>query len=89
MDKQVSIFLPAVQDDEMEVRDVAIPPRTTVADVLRAAGLDGYWLRTEGGDFLSHSEDLYSRIQSGQKLQAILQIDVGEPHLQRGCHSPS
>lgn len=85
MDKQVSIFLPAVQDDELEVRDVVIPPRTTVAEVLQAANLDGYWLRTESGNFLSHADDLYSRIQSGQKLQAILEIDVGNCVVHTQC----
>ena len=76
--KNVSIFIPgAVHDDYDVVKEVTMWPGTNVRTVLGESGLDEYQLRTQDGQFLSETDNIYDMTSQGQKLFAVLKMDVG------------
>ena len=75
MDKQVTLIIPGA-GDEAEARDAPIKPGTTVADLLRAAGMDpARWQiqlkRGDGFRSLSGRDNLYAAVEDGEKVYAV------------------
>lgn len=59
--------------------DLAIEPGTTGQDVLRQLNLDGYFLtRQQGTQGINPTENLYSLLADGEKIEANSQMTVGE-----------
>ena len=78
MDKQISIVVPGASEDApLNIMDITLKPGTTVGEVLEAADLTGYALRTKSGDILDERDNIYTRIQDGEKLFAAPRMDVG------------
>ena len=78
MDKQISIVVPGASEDApLNIMDITLKPATTVGEVLEAANLAGYVLRTKSGDILDERDNIYTRIQDGEKLFAAPRMDVG------------
>lgn len=78
MNKNVSIIVPgSAADDYDDLKELTVTPQTTVRQALEAANLAGYHLRTEGNQFLTESDNLYQRVAAGEKLFAIMRMEVG------------
>ena len=78
MNKQASIVVPGANEDApLNITDLTLQPGTTVREAVEAAGLAGYMLRTESGEILTEKDNLYTRIQDGEKLFAAPKMDVG------------
>ena len=79
MDKNISIVIPASEDDALNIFDIALKPGTTVGETLGALDLVGYMLRTESEaeQPLGESDNLYARVKDGEKLFAAPKMDVG------------
>lgn len=77
--KEITIKRPATgSNDGTDVYDITIEPRTTVKAVLDKLGLgQGYELRIDGQtQGLKPTDDLYSKVESGAKLVAVLVAEV-------------
>ena len=61
----------------LTARDVSIPPGTTVRQVLQNAGLNGYLLRSEDGQFFAENDNLYQRADTAGKIFAVPRMEVG------------
>ena len=71
-------FLPGASEDApLNITDITLEPGTTVGEALEAVGLTGYVVRTKSGDILDARDNLYTRIQDGEKLFAAPRMDVG------------
>ena len=78
MSKRASIVVPGANGDApLNITDLTLQPGTTVREAVEAAGLAGYMLRTESGEILTERDNLYTRIQDGEKLFAAPKMDVG------------
>lgn len=76
--KQIAILVPGTGQDQADViKEMSLPPGITVAKALDAAGLRGYELRTEQGNRMGDNDNLYSKVQDGQKLVAVPKMEVG------------
>ena len=74
----LSILVPgASQDDPVSVRDLDVTREMTAGEALEASGLDGYYLRTEDGAFLSPADKLSGFAEQKAKLFAVLRGEVG------------
>lgn len=74
MEKTITVIIPGAEG-QTEGRDATIAPGTKAAEVLRAAGKDpGRWQlqRKQGEGFISlaASEDLFAKVQNGEKVFA-------------------
>ena len=66
------------------LREIEIEPGTSAGDVLRALDLNGYLLSREGSaQAYAAEEDIYSAIESGDKLRATPVAEVGGGFVQR------
>ena len=78
MSKQAAIVVPGASEDApLNITDITLEPGTTVGEALGAVGLTGYVVRTKSGDILDARDNLYTRIQDGEKLFAAPRMDVG------------
>jgi hypothetical protein len=78
MSKQAAIVVPGASEDApLNITDITLEPGTTVGEALEAVGLTGYVVRTKSGDILDARDNLYTRIQDGEKLFAAPRMDVG------------
>ena len=78
MSKQAAIVIPGASEDApLGITDITLKPGTTVGEALEAVGLTGYVVRTKSGDILDARDNLYTRIQDGEKLFAAPRMDVG------------
>jgi len=76
--KNVTIVIPGASEaDPLTAREVSIPPGTTVRQVLQNAGLTGFHLRSESGEFLAESDNLYQRADTAGKVFAVPRMQVG------------
>lgn len=76
MDKQIAVVVAGAQDQE--VKDVTIKPGTSVRDILSTLELDRYILSRRDGTFLNPNDDVYDKVENGEKLFASAEADVGE-----------
>lgn len=76
--KSLAIVISGAPADR-NFREIEIQPGTTAGDVLRAVGLTGYLLSREGsGQHYAAEEELYPVVESGMKLRATPQAEVGQ-----------
>ncbi len=62
-----------------QLRDVAIRPGTTTADIVRELGVpDSYWISARDGVPFDKDEVIYDRIRDGDKLFMSAPADVAD-----------
>jgi len=61
-----------------DIREVTIQPGTTAADVKNSLDLKKYWLKKPGSsEYFGDSEPLFSHVEDGDKIEAVLKAVVG------------
>ncbi len=76
--KNIAIVVPGSSQDNYDtVKEINAWPGVTANMLIQDADLEGYQLRTGEGGFLAGNDDIYSKVQPGEKLYAVLPMDVG------------
>ena len=64
--------------------DLEIQPGTTAGDVLKQIGLTGYVLQKNGENPFGETENIYPRVEDGEKLYANSPATVGRLLAEKG-----
>ena len=76
MEKNIAIIVAGAQGSS-EIKDLSIKPGTAARDILGTLGLDGYVISKADGKFFNPQDNVYERVEDGEKLYATTAAEVG------------
>ena len=75
MEKNIAIVIAGA--GSQEIKDLAIKPGTTAADILRTLNLERYAISRSDGGLFAPRDNVFEAVQDGEKLFASVQAEVG------------
>ncbi|MFC1865142.1 hypothetical protein ACFLYB_00300 [Chloroflexota bacterium] len=76
MDKNIAVVVAGSQGQE--IKDLALKPGTSARDILQTLGLDNYVISKGDGNIFGPRDNVYEKVEDGEKLYATTQAEVGK-----------